>query len=435
MATFAASPDQRSLADMHRPRYSIVIPTRHRPHTLPHTLATVRSQEHDSFEIIVADNASGPETRRVVESVADTRITYIRSDTPLPMSENWHRALAACRGEWITFIGDDDGLMPMALPRVDALISAHPVDSLHHRYAVYAWPCADATGQGNRLQISLEDEVHTLSARSQLTAMMRDPRSAPIPLPYHGWIRRSLIARATTHGRLFSGKDPDTFAGILLAAYTDTFVSVSRPLSMVGISGTSNTFQLIISGRGGDTKKDVDALHARDGIVRHPLVPDVPNVPAVILDGLLRVRDAIGDDAFAYQPTPREIALHCLRGVWRADAEGLRQLDVIRSSLASAADRDALDAAVHDTPPSGKPPSMFVGEPGRHGTYAVHDVRPLGVRTVADATVAAAALLESHHAGRARSTTSPVAAPSVAESGQRRTIIHSLRRWLGRRAC
>ena len=112
---------------MNHPRFSVVVPTRHRPHTLRHALATIVNQNHDSFEIVVADNASGPETRALVEQMADPRVVYLRSDVPLTMSANWERALAACRGEWITFIGDDNGLMPEALAECDAVISAHAV--------------------------------------------------------------------------------------------------------------------------------------------------------------------------------------------------------------------------------------------------------------------------------------------------------------------
>ena len=54
---------------MSRPRFSIVVPTRQRPHTLPYTLASILNQDHDSFEVIVADNASSSETRAVVEAV------------------------------------------------------------------------------------------------------------------------------------------------------------------------------------------------------------------------------------------------------------------------------------------------------------------------------------------------------------------------------
>ena len=83
-----------------RPRYSIVVPTRSRHETLRSCLRTLVEQPHGNYEIVVADNASGPETRAVCESFRSPRLRYLRSDTPLSMNDNWERALDAARGEW-----------------------------------------------------------------------------------------------------------------------------------------------------------------------------------------------------------------------------------------------------------------------------------------------------------------------------------------------
>lgn len=380
---------------MTRPRYSIVVPTRHRPHTLPHTLATILVQQHDSFEVVVADNASGPETRQAVEACGDDRIRFLRSGQPLSMSANWERALAACRGEWITFIGDDDGLMPTALPECDDLIAAHAVRSIRPQYAVYVWPCADATGEGGRLQLHLGREVRRGDAREALAAMTIRPNAAPIPLPYHGWVHRSLYEEAARSGAVFQGKDPDTYAGILLAALSDEFVTQDRPLSLIGISGTSNTFRFVVAGQPGASTRDSDALHAAEGIVRHPLAPEIPTVTAALIDGLLQIRDRLGADAIRWQPTPLEIALHAAASVWRADAEGDAQLARVRGMLSSWRDRRAYDAAVATAPPSGRPPRMTCVDRGRNGPFLVIDTRPLGVQHVAGAATAAAAALET----------------------------------------
>lgn len=81
---------------MSTPQFSILIPTRDRAMTLRHTLETVADQA-GSWEIVVADNASGPGVRQVVAELAARRpnIRYLRSDTVLPMAENWERGIAA----------------------------------------------------------------------------------------------------------------------------------------------------------------------------------------------------------------------------------------------------------------------------------------------------------------------------------------------------
>lgn len=417
---------------MPKPRYSIVVPTRHRPYTLPHTLATIVAQDHDSFEIVVADNASGPETRRVVEELADHRVVYLRSDVSLSMSANWQRALTACRGEWITFIGDDDGLMPGALTECDALIAAHSVRSIRQQYAVYVWPCAGATGEANRLQLHLGRRVQVEEARLSLLEMMARPNSAPIPLPYHGWIHRSLYDQAAKSGPVFQGMDPDTYAGVLLAALTDRFVSQDRPLSAIGISGTSNTYRFVITGLPGESTRDSVALHASEGIVRHPMVPDIPSVTAALIDGLLQIRARLGEDALPYRPSPLEIALHCAASVWRTDDEGRSQWQRCRDKLATASDRETFDAAVEAASPSGRPPRMVCIERGRNGPYLVLDTRPLGVSTIAGAATAAAAALEAtwQTGIDAYAPTSPIPPPRLLKRLERR-LKGTVRGWWG----
>jgi hypothetical protein len=378
---------------MTRPRFSIVVPTRHRPHTLRHTLATIVAQDHDDFEIVVADNASGPETRRVIEELACPRLVYLRSELPVSMSANWQRALAATRGEWITFIGDDDGLLPGALARCDALIAAHRVRSIRQQYGLYIWPCAAASGEANRLQLHLGGKVRTETTRAALEAMIARPSAAPIPLPYHGWIHRSLFEQAAHSGPVFQGRDPDTYAGILFAALEDAFVSSEGALSLLGISGTSNTLCSFVVDQPGAAQREGDDLNAREGFARHPLVPDVPVMAAVILDGLHKVADRLGRDRLPPLPGALQIALHCARGVWRADEVGRRQWATIRDTLAAPADRQAFDAAISQLAPAGHPRRMTCIDRGQAGPFVVLDTATLGVGTIAAAATAAAATL------------------------------------------
>jgi hypothetical protein len=375
---------------MSRPRFSIVVPTRQRPHTLPHTLATILDQDHDSFEVIVADNASSPETRAVVEAIDSPRIRYVRSDSPLTMAANWMRGLAATRGEWITYLGDDDGLMPSALRDVEAIITTHPVESVRHCFGQYTWPCADATGEANILQLPIGERFQIAAGRDALATMMRTPWTCPIPLPYHGWISRPILDRAAAAGDIFVGEYPDTFAGILLAARTDLFASINVPLSIIGQSATSNTLQWMRSGHGQGAKDEERGVPPLECVGGHPDVPDSLSLPGMILDGLLKVRDRLSEGGYDFRPSRLEIALHCLRGVWMLDDVGQARVARIRDTLETVEDREVFDQQVDKHPRRTSPQRWFIGPPGLHGEWLVCDAKTLGVRNVAEACTAAA---------------------------------------------
>ena len=376
---------------MNRPRFSIVVPTRQRPHTLSHTLATILRQDHDSFEVIVADNASSSETRAIVEAINSPKIRYVRSDSPLTIAANWMRGLAATRGEWITYLGDDDGLMPSALRDVEAIITTHSVESIGYYRGTYAWPCADDTGEANLLQFPISDNIQVTAARDALAEMMQAPWTCPIPLPYHGWISRSVLNRAAASGDIFCSNYPDTFAGILLAAHTDYFATVESPLSINGYSATSSSMRWLHTSHGKETKDEVHSMPASEVIPGHPSVPDALSVPGIILDGLLLVRDRLGDSGIDFRPTRLEIALHCLRGVWLLDDVGQTRVARIRDTLETVADREVFDQQVDKHPRRTSPQTWFIGPPGLYGNWLVCDAKTLGVRNVAEACTAAAA--------------------------------------------
>src|SRR5437016_943724 len=124
---------------MASPRFSIVIPTRNRADTLRHTLRTCVAQEFDDFEIVVSDNDSSPLVREAVESFADPKIKYVRTPRLLAMSDSWEFAVAQAAGEFITLIGNDDGLLLHALPEIDRVIRMLDASILRWDSVCYNW--------------------------------------------------------------------------------------------------------------------------------------------------------------------------------------------------------------------------------------------------------------------------------------------------------
>ena len=116
-----------------KPQLSIVIPTRNRSETLKSAIESCLIQQSQDLEVLVVDNASTPDTYAVVSAFDDPRIRYLRHDEPLAMTENWNTAMAEVRGDWIGFIGDDDGLTPRRVrPRCTYQKFRGPRDQVEH---------------------------------------------------------------------------------------------------------------------------------------------------------------------------------------------------------------------------------------------------------------------------------------------------------------
>ena len=137
-----------------RPRFSVVVPTRNRPETLRHALTTCLDQDFEDYEIIVCDNsdpAPAAEVAAIVAAANSPRIRYLPSDRPLAMSANWERGLSEALGEYVTVLGDDDGLMPYALRELDRLVSRTGAKAIRWQRAIYTWPTIGVDGEANLL--------------------------------------------------------------------------------------------------------------------------------------------------------------------------------------------------------------------------------------------------------------------------------------------
>jgi glycosyltransferase involved in cell wall biosynthesis len=105
-------------------RISVVVPTRDRPALMGQALASIRAHEGPlySFEILVADNGTTPETPKVAEAFG---ATYIKVDRPGAGAAR-NAGLRAVTGDYVAFLDDDDVWLPSHLGKHFAELDADP---------------------------------------------------------------------------------------------------------------------------------------------------------------------------------------------------------------------------------------------------------------------------------------------------------------------
>jgi glycosyltransferase involved in cell wall biosynthesis len=102
--------------------FSIVIPTHNRLDLLTDAIETIRHQDGADWELLVFDNASTQPVSNYIGSLADPRIRCERSEAFLPLPDSWNRALAMADGDYVTLLGDDDGLAPDYFRRLREIV-------------------------------------------------------------------------------------------------------------------------------------------------------------------------------------------------------------------------------------------------------------------------------------------------------------------------
>lgn len=107
------------------PKASVIITTYNRAHLVGDAIDSVLKQTFIDFELIVVDDGSADNTEQVVGSYIDPRLKYIKQPNQgLPAARN--TGIQAATGEYISFLDDDDIILPEKLALQVATLDSDP---------------------------------------------------------------------------------------------------------------------------------------------------------------------------------------------------------------------------------------------------------------------------------------------------------------------
>jgi hypothetical protein len=230
-----------------RPLLSIVVPTRDRPDFLRWCLTAAAAQTDSDYEVVVCDNATSTPVADVVGAVGDARFRYLAPEQPLSMIDNWERAVAAARGEFVAVVTDKMALGPGV---VAAVRGASRVDPEVLAWSNSAYRPIDESrdlGPGYFLE-ARSSEPGEFSLRASLErrlafAVRRDRQGVDYfrGKIVFGAFRRDLLERIRERaGRVFHPIAPDYSSMAAAAAVGDRGLDVGRPLVVSFETARSN---------------------------------------------------------------------------------------------------------------------------------------------------------------------------------------------------
>jgi glycosyltransferase involved in cell wall biosynthesis len=105
-----------------------IIPTYKRPQLLKRAVRSVLNQTYKDFTILIADNASGPETDAVIDSLMqqDRRIKCFKQPTHVGLADNFQSALQKTNTPFVCFLPDDDFYAPTFFEEAVSKFSEYP---------------------------------------------------------------------------------------------------------------------------------------------------------------------------------------------------------------------------------------------------------------------------------------------------------------------
>lgn len=270
---------------MSRPFFSIVIPTRNRHETLPYAIKTVLQQDFEDYEIIVSDN-SDPDndlSQKAVADFASEKIRYFRTPKPLAMHDNWEYAMEQTTGEFIAYIGDDDGLMPNCLKDVFSIVNESKIDVVKSNWVAFVWQNAIMERKIYKTPLLIIPPPYTPEIRSS-EKLLRQYTKMDLSITYNhfphiyngGYIHRRYFERIKKKtGRYFYSVIPDVYTGFAIASMIDQFFVTGKPLNISGTSAKSNGTTVNYLKTSHPIFKEFMQMAEQSPVKYHPWVPDI----------------------------------------------------------------------------------------------------------------------------------------------------------------
>jgi hypothetical protein len=386
-------------------RFSIIIPTRDREDTLRATLKTCLVQEFDDFEILLVDNSVRTDTKQLIDELNSPRIRYVRPPQPLAMTDNWEYAVEQSDGEYLTIIGSDDGLMLHTLPELDRIIREFDAKVLRWAPVCYNWPGLPEQNRviANDLLIPLRQRdychpIHLRESRPMIRAAANSEISyTELPSIYCSAIHRSVVETVrASGGRVFKSECPDVYSSFAFAWVAGRFHSLDAPLSINGLSSTSNGVGVLYAKQKSSEAEDFQTLNAAASHTRHPETPDLPLMPALVADSFLHAKETYFPNDPELTIDRWELVKHCIDEL---DLSSEGEWDFVREAIGrSLGNEDALRRRFEETYPR----SAFEAVKGgakrpalkRYGQHHLRlDASEFGVADVFDAALLCERLL------------------------------------------
>jgi len=235
-------------------KFSVLLPTRNRLEYLRYAVETVRRQDYDDWEIVIADNNSDDDIAGFVQELDDSRIKYSRSNRFLPVTDNWNRALELSSGDLVIMLGDDDGLMKGYFTRAQNLVAKFDSpDLIYSSGYLYAYPGVlpkypDGILHHYRNATFLQAESDPfLFSHESAMKLVHDSLDFKMKFTYnmqYSLFGRSLVDDLLRDGPFFQSPFPDYYATNVMFMKAKKILIDPEPTVAVGITPKSYGFFL-----------------------------------------------------------------------------------------------------------------------------------------------------------------------------------------------
>ena len=220
---------------------SIVVPTKDRYKYLKYLIELIASFNSDEVELVIQDNSE--DNKEILDFLKERDYNFVRYDYhkgQLPMSVNSDRAVLNSSGEYICFLGDDDGVTKYIIEGAHWM-KDNNVEATKLMVPAYYWPDASqglgVSQSAVMTYYKYDGNVTFLSPQKELFKVLKDgiPNRGDMPLAYHSIVSREAMDKVyQICGSYFPGNSPDIANAVALSLVVKRYALVNLPWVISG---------------------------------------------------------------------------------------------------------------------------------------------------------------------------------------------------------
>lgn len=235
---------------------SIVVPTKDRYNYLKHLIQLVQGFKSNEIELVIQDNTyDNTEICDYLKENVTDHVSYFHTKEQLSMSDNSTKAILNSQGEYVCFLGDDDGVVRNIIDVVKWMKSNN-IDALTSKIFEYNWPDYVDNSRYHMSGVVFSKlnskKSGLIDIEKSLKSIIRDGFGNIIGLPrlYQGIVKRTCLDKVfDKYGSYFPGPSPDMANAIALVDFVNRYYYLDEPVVITGQSRSYGGGEKLLKGK------------------------------------------------------------------------------------------------------------------------------------------------------------------------------------------
>lgn len=248
-------------------KYSIIIPARNGVKYLPACVNTIIDQKYADYELIISDDHSDDGSKDYLASLNHPNVRVFEPPKSLSMAEHWEWALSQASGEWLIFVGQDDGLQSYFFELANILTdTANRIGlrTIMSQRAYFFWKGCEFIYGDTAVRYNALPLMKILDSRIECAKVFFGIQSYfELPEMYTtSLFNRSILdeAKEKQNGKVFTAHPQDANLAAIACSLDKKFLKSFIPLGWVGSSPKSAGMAISADGMNNANEDDRQIL-------------------------------------------------------------------------------------------------------------------------------------------------------------------------------